>query len=294
MKKFYFALAALAMSATAFAADYYVIGSNVNGHSWTESDETAKMTPVEGQDGIYTVTLDVLGTGFKLNDGGWDNPEANWGSSGDADDLLTLGEAFELTVGKDSGNISFDGVAEVTNAVVTFDLNNLTVKVEGEAAGEIEWFITGDFNEWALTGEKAVKLENKDNVLSGTVTLVYLTEEGDNNTFKISNTGWGKQYGHGEFSVDEINADNLTTELAEVGSDDAMPIHLEGTYNVTFDLETLEITFEAKEGGSVADINVDANAPVVYYNLQGIRVDNPAAGNIYIAKRGNVATKVVK
>lgn len=42
----------------------------------------------------------------------------------------------------------------------------------------------------------------------------------------------------------------------------------------------------------VEDVNADdTNAKPVYYNLQGIRVNSPAAGNIYIVKRGCKATK---
>lgn len=45
------------------------------------------------------------------------------------------------------------------------------------------------------------------------------------------------------------------------------------------------------EGGSgVAEIVVDENAPVEYYNLQGIRVANPENG-LYIVKQGNKVTK---
>ena len=36
----------------------------------------------------------------------------------------------------------------------------------------------------------------------------------------------------------------------------------------------------------------DANAPVEYYNLQGVRVANPQNG-IFIRKEGNKALKVV-
>ena len=37
----------------------------------------------------------------------------------------------------------------------------------------------------------------------------------------------------------------------------------------------------------------DANAPVYYYNLQGVRVANPATGQIYIRVQGNTSTKVL-
>ena len=38
--------------------------------------------------------------------------------------------------------------------------------------------------------------------------------------------------------------------------------------------------------------NVDANAPVEYFNLQGQRVANPAAGQIYIRRQGSTASKI--
>ncbi len=37
----------------------------------------------------------------------------------------------------------------------------------------------------------------------------------------------------------------------------------------------------------------DANAPVEYYNLQGVRVDRPAAGTIVIERRGTAVRKVI-
>lgn len=45
------------------------------------------------------------------------------------------------------------------------------------------------------------------------------------------------------------------------------------------------------EASVVADIEVE-NAPTLYYNLQGVRVDNPTKG-VYILRQGSKATKVV-
>lgn len=42
----------------------------------------------------------------------------------------------------------------------------------------------------------------------------------------------------------------------------------------------------------VADSD-DTNAPAVYYNLQGVRVDNPAPGQLYIKRQGTRVTKVL-
>lgn len=43
----------------------------------------------------------------------------------------------------------------------------------------------------------------------------------------------------------------------------------------------------------VTSIEIDLNAPVEYYNLQGIRVNNPVKGGLYILRQGKKAVKTV-
>ena len=52
-----------------------------------------------------------------------------------------------------------------------------------------------------------------------------------------------------------------------------------------------KIVLPGKDG--VADISAGDNAPAEYYNLQGIRVDNPVPGTLYIRRQGSDATKIV-
>ncbi|MDE6668421.1 MAG: hypothetical protein K2K26_01915 [Muribaculaceae bacterium] len=47
-----------------------------------------------------------------------------------------------------------------------------------------------------------------------------------------------------------------------------------------------------KEGSGVENIATDINAPVEYYSLTGVRVNNPGKG-IYIVKRGNKVTREI-
>ncbi|MCI5768570.1 MAG: hypothetical protein MR027_06300 [Ligilactobacillus ruminis] len=48
------------------------------------------------------------------------------------------------------------------------------------------------------------------------------------------------------------------------------------------------------ESTGVEDITVDdQNGVAVYYNMQGVRVANPAAGGLYIKVEGKKATKVL-
>lgn len=55
-----------------------------------------------------------------------------------------------------------------------------------------------------------------------------------------------------------------------------------------------KFTVPVEEDG-VADLTADnnENAPVVYFNLQGVRVDNPENG-LFIKKQGNKVTKVIR
>lgn len=46
------------------------------------------------------------------------------------------------------------------------------------------------------------------------------------------------------------------------------------------------------QGAGVGGVNVDENAPAVYYNLQGVKVDNPENG-IYIVRKGGKVSKTV-
>ncbi len=61
---------------------------------------------------------------------------------------------------------------------------------------------------------------------------------------------------------------------------------------IVFDFDLDELA-SAGVDGIAADAAVDANAPVEYFNLQGIRVATPEAGQLLIKRQGNKATKVV-
>lgn len=51
------------------------------------------------------------------------------------------------------------------------------------------------------------------------------------------------------------------------------------------------IVYYAEGKAGISAVEADANAPVEYFNLQGVRVANPESG-LYIRRQGNTATKV--
>lgn len=81
MKKIYSCMLAMSMMALAAnAADYYLIGGF---NSWALEDAKAKFEVVE--DGTYELKYNgTLTSGFKINDGTWENEAANFGAASDA------------------------------------------------------------------------------------------------------------------------------------------------------------------------------------------------------------------
>lgn len=118
------------MAMTASAVNMYVIGENVNGKSWVLSDESSKMSEIIP--GVYQWRGQVLGSGFKFNNGDWIDPDLNIGSDGSR---LMLGSEYRYITGPTSGNICYAFDSEVINPVVTLNLNDKTVLVEGQTTG---------------------------------------------------------------------------------------------------------------------------------------------------------------
>lgn len=89
----------------------------------------------------------------------------------------------------------------------------------------------------------------------------------------------------------EISVQELTNRDGETGNTDCLYIHNEiYTWGQLQDL-TLDMSYTG-----VQEIIADAaaeNAPVEYYNLQGMKINNPAAGQIVIRRQGNKSAKMI-
>ena len=75
---------------------------------------------------------------------------------------------------------------------------------------------------------------------------------------------------------------------------DAYEVDGEAKYNYIYKL-TLDVvnkTLTVGKTSGVKAIEADASAPAVYYNLQGVQVENPQNG-LFIVKRGNTVTKEI-
>lgn len=102
--------------------------------------------------------------------------------------------------------------------------------------------------------------------------------------------------------VEDNNAKNFVGKVGDVELNLRNHYNLEsvpaGTYNVTvvvtvFEGATSLYVTEFATATGIADITVDENAAVEYFNLQGIRVAQPEQGGIYIRRQGNSVSKVL-
>lgn len=109
------------------------------------------------------------------------------------------------------------------------------------------------------------------------ITLIEFTKAGGN--FAVTVTP-------GDFATDGNTATWTPSDNKEVKS-----IKFDAT--ATTRISTMTVTY-SKSGAGVGDILTDdSNAPAEYYNLQGVRVANPAAGNLYIVRQGNKVSKTI-
>ena len=65
------------------------------------------------------------------------------------------------------------------------------------------------------------------------------------------------------------------------------------TYKAANGIGVYMVYQEGYEDDGVADIISDNNAAVEYFNLQGVRLDNPAAGQLVIRRHGTEVSKIL-
>lgn len=288
MKKVLLLGAALFAMSSAYAVDYYMIGSNVNGNSWALAMEDAKF--VDQGNGVYRWEGKELGTGWKMNDGTWSNDDINFGSNGSD---IQIGVPYFYGVGGSSGDIAFDGFTVLTNPVVELNINDGSVTiVGGSTSGTADWYATGFNGAFNLDENEILSpVAGSDTKFSRVVTITQITGE-----CKISTTGWAHKYGTDFPDEVYLNAETLgeDLELNEVyGEAGNIPYELEeGNYVVVFDAELLTMTVTNAADG-VTTVLMGADKDAVYYNLHGVRVANPDKG-IYVKVANGKAVKVVR
>lgn len=115
------------------------------------------------------------------------------------------------------------------------------------------------------------------------------------------NSNQGKPYEYEESDLWYSSAQNSLAHNIEeahfiVAEDGKLSVRMEKTIDPAdqnrFAFQSIALYYLGTDTSSVEDIAVEEDAPVEYYNLQGVRVANPANG-IFIKKQGKKASKVL-
>lgn len=265
---------------------FYMIGSNVNGHEWELAVPDCAFTD-EGN-GIYRWKGEVLGSGFKVNDGTWSNPDFNIGGTGGD---LYFNTPYYYKASGDSGNIAFAEFVEVNKPEIVLDINEGTLTLVSYEPSEVEahWYIAGLNGEYVLD-DTTVLSESSEGVYERQVMI-----EETAGKFKISDNGWAHQFGTNDpenFYIDPDNrAEGLLLEAVD-GEGGDVPYELEaGSYVVIFDYNEMTVAFVDESG--VKTLVAGEDNVAVYYNLHGMKVNNPDKG-IFVKVVNGKAVKVVK
>ncbi len=234
--------AGLAMATTAVAQqDVYIVGTNVNGMEWYLSDPDAKMTEVS--EGVYEWFGNVLGTGFKLNDGTWDG-DLNMGSNGTD---LELDLAYNLE--PSGGNILFaDNIKEVQNVGVVYEAATGIITVKGTPVyyeGERYLYVRGGFNNWDVSDDYKLVYDET----SGLYTTDNLEIHSEWTQFKIADDDWSHIYGGTYDPEDVIFGDWM--DLLASSNPGSLYGYFDGIYRFKFDKETAQLLIEETAGPSM-------------------------------------------
>lgn len=163
---------------------------------------------------------------------------------------------------------------------------------------------------------------DKDVTISGTITN---NETGDGCDITLSNSFGGvvelRPLNNSTVYISVPDDKYLTAIMMEASVSNAIELaqDIPGTYKDGFVTTSQKIwTYEGKDvyevalnvkasgqyvdrfyvfyndiQSGVADITVDANAPVEYFNLQGMKVEKPVRGGIYIKRQGAKVSKMI-
>ena len=268
--------------------EIYVVGAK---NDWNNHDANYKMTKTG--DNVYTITAsNIFGGEWKLCNGTWD-----W--------TFGMGDSLEPNVDNqcwfDGQNFKAITSDEVT---LTFTLVAGSAVKDSGIASYVKYTTGGEILPTYPTACNIIGYVNEDN--NWNATGLPLTASDDEGVF----TGTINLYAAGDvagttyfrFKADDVEY-GPTGEGVVVAANGTYPLVKGENYQsfnysstvwpveitLTVNLKTLE--FSVGKIAGVEGVVVDANAPVEYFNLQGVRVSNPENG-LYIVRQGNTVNKV--
>ena len=245
---------------------------------------------------LYLNSTLESGKGFKVYDvTNVTNWGTGWGTNGEQ---ISLGTAYKLTQTNDK-NKNITPNDNIVRPLLTLDVSTWTLTITEPKL---------DFT-YAIHG----------NIITGNTDDYTMNRMGDSNYWGFEGylkDGWfgikklqnGNQYeegGHDEWGW-IYSQENATIDLGtwnkavvkgvpEQGAGNwtiSSGLKGEVLYTIMFDAKNMQILVSTVAPSGVEDINVDEDAPVEYFNLQGQRVNGELTPGIYIRRQGSTVTKV--
>ena len=266
-----------------FPATIYMVGHD---NAW----DPANPLEIKGQYGVYTMEgVEFTNAEFKISTskGSWDNFNAN---SYDATSTVAIGDPATLKKGDQNIKIAATGTYDVT-----IDLENMTITLTGKVEYPEVIYAIGNVNGYSWsTSEGVVLTHTEDGVYEGEFEID--NAENGFGYFQFATTlgdSWdavnaGTRYG--ALEPDQLVEANTTYSMTNNwGGGSQSWKCVAGTCKVQVDI--VNCTMQILEFTGVNAVEFDENAPVEYYNLQGVKVENPSNGT-FIKVQGKKTTKV--
>ena len=302
MKKFYAfaaaAVAALSMNAQNGAPLYATGAAPAFDPQWSPSEPAEFVW-----DGTnYTLELDGL-TQFKISTAKDADATENWASFNAACLCAAYTEADlgkPVALAASDGNIGtpWEGKYVVT---VAGDLSTITMTTDTpKPTGYIAMFARGDMNNWGNDEESLLKwqFETSDGItywldLTGDMVI----NAGD--SFKLADKIWDKyNYSAGEelFPGDADMVFTYNNQTNTSMGDTYTNATIKVVVNPDLTTDPALVTFYetiVEHQSAIESVEIDANAPVEYYTIQGVKVAGELNAGIYIAKQGDKVSKIL-
>ena len=288
--------AAGAMMAVSASAQWAVVGSYCD---WSFQ----KATTFSGEGEELSCEIEHFTTDFKIVDITNDNWDIQYGTA----TPIEIGKSYVLdgkNGGADPSNTFFAGnVIAVNNAVVKWNPTTFTLTVTGDAEEQVTdgsiIYLIGDPNGWNINDGSMTLKSISEDVYQGTFDLA----AGNGIYFRFY-TALGNWAGDGALpSVGPLPNDNTNVEVeftdgvfngtCQPGKGSWQLATWDGgDLTMKVNLKDWTVTFTVGSEDAGVESIIDANSPVEYYNLQGVKVNNPQNG-IFVVKQGNKTNKVV-
>ena len=197
-------------------------------------------------------------------------------------------ESFDQCAGTGGNDGQWSGSIATSNVVYDNE-GNTAVKVGG--ANKCAKFGTGS----AQGSFTTAALTELGSVQGGYAILTFKAAawNGDSNTIEVSIAGGGEFIAETSLTTKDAEWTEYSLGIAGGTANTTITISaVDGSKNRFFLDEVIVMASTEDKVTGIEDTMVDENAPVEYYNLQGVKVANPENG-IFIKKQGAKATKVV-